>query len=185
MLVSKVIDTNNGLTDDHKLQIDISDQAPPLSGQADRILVYGYGNLGRKDDGLGVRCAQLIESWLLDMGIESIEVETTYQLNIEDTELISGYCAVFFIDASLEYEEAVKIEMLEPAPNIIEFSMHAMHPSYVLALCKEMFGECPKAWLVHIKGYDWDFEEGLSAPAQRNLVKAVELVKKELVALAT
>lgn len=180
------MDVFNGVTDDHKLHVvDVADQTPPLTGQVNRILVYGYGNLGRKDDGLGVRCAELIESWLLDMGVEDIQVETTYQLNIEDTELISGFSSVFFIDASLDHVEAVKIEAIEPAPNIIEFSMHAMHPSHVLALCKEMFGECPRAWLVHVKGYEWDFEEGISAAAQRNLIKAVELVKKELVGLST
>jgi len=171
----------NGTADNHKLNIDIADQAPPLSGLANRTLVYGYGNLGRKDDGLGVRCALLLESWLRDMGVENIQVETTYQLNIEDAELLSGFSHVYFIDASLLYEEPVKIEPAKPEKNVIEFSMHAMHPSYVLALCEEMFGECPEASLVHIKGYEWDFEESLSAAGHKNLIQAVELVKHELV----
>ena len=28
-----------------------------------KILVYGYGNPGREDDGLGIRFAEIIETW--------------------------------------------------------------------------------------------------------------------------
>jgi hydrogenase maturation protease len=156
---------------------------PLLGGRG--ALIYGYGNLGRKDDGLGVLCAQKLEAWLRDMGDENVVVETNYQLNIEDAELISAFETVYFIDASLEAINDVEITEIVPDTNIIEFSMHAMSPAYVLKLSEELFGNRPKAWLVHIKGYDWDFVEGLSPQARKNLNTAFEAMKNELVVFAT
>jgi len=56
--------------------------------------------------------------------------------------------------------------------------MHAVSPSFVLDLCGKIYQEQPEAWLVHIKGYDWQFGEGLSRQAQKNLSLAVEKTKK-------
>lgn len=145
-----------------------------------KTLVYGYGNVGRKDDGLGVLCALEIERWLHQEGIADVVVETNYQLNIEDAETISNYDVIYFVDASLEAIKDVSLTEVIPDANIIEFSMHAISPAYVLKLCSNIFGKQPLVNLVHIKGYDWDFSEGLSKPALKNLARAIQLLKAEL-----
>ena len=148
-----------------------------------KVLIYGYGNIGRKDDGLGILAANTIEAWAKAKGLVWLDVETNYQLNIEDAEIISNYDVVYFVDASLEAIEDVSITQVLPDSNKIEFSMHAISPAYVLKLCRDMFGKSPKTYLMHIKGYEWDFVEGLSEQAKRTLVSCVEGLKEEISAM--
>lgn len=149
-----------------------------------KTLVYGYGNVGRKDDGLGVLLAGAIEQWAETEGLVWINVDTNYQLNIEDAESISNYDVVYFVDASLEEIDDVSISEVKPDDNKIEFSMHAISPAYVLKLCNDMFGKTPQTFLVHLKGYEWDFVEGLSQQAELILKKGIERLKDELVVSA-
>lgn len=145
-----------------------------------RTLIYGYGNIGRKDDGLGVLLAQRIEDWISNENIPNINVESNYQLNIEDAEIISHYNTVFFVDASLETINDVHLEKVVADDAKIEFSMHAISPAYVLQLCNSMFGKKPTVFVLHIKGFDWDFVEGLSDDAERSLQKAFDLLTEQL-----
>ena len=49
-----------------------------------KILVYGYGNPGRQDDGLGISLVEMIEDWKNKKKLSYIETDSNYQLNIED-----------------------------------------------------------------------------------------------------
>lgn len=157
------------------------DPAYENDGVTQNVLIYGYGNLGRCDDGLGVRCAQELESWVLDNGMEHVTVETTYQLNIEDAERIGDFDIVYFIDASIEDGlDDVTITRVEPNSLPIEFSMHAVTPAFVLKLCNTIFDRYPEVFLVHIRGYEWDFDERITNEAKPNLYKALEQIKDDL-----
>ena len=136
--------------------------------EAGKLLVYGYGNPGRQDDGLGIlfaeRCGRLFE------GRPGFCVETNYQLNIEDAELISGFRQVVFADAGLAgtLPEGAEIEAgdeesgfffyrIRPAATV-SFSTHAMTPGSVLALCDELFGRVPECRMMRITGQAWEFD---------------------------
>ncbi len=142
-----------------------------------KILVYGYGNPGRADDGLGIVFSEAIETWIKENKIVNVNCESNYQLNIEDADFISRYDMVFFADASQEEISDVSLTQVSPSDSRIEFSMHAVSPAFVLDLCKQIYNIVPQAWLIHIKGFDWNFSEGLGKKAQRNLEKALDLVK--------
>ena len=64
------------------------------------ILIYGYGNPGRQDDGLGIFLSEKIDNWIKDKDIKSIKVDYNYQLNIEDVAEIANKDLVIFVDAS-------------------------------------------------------------------------------------
>lgn len=145
-------------------------------------MVYGFGNLGRCDDGLGVRCAEAVEREVIDRGLKHVAIETSYQLNIEDAARISEFDVVFFIDASIEADIMdFGVTQVEPNLQKIEFSMHAITPAYVLNLCQSMFNKQPDVFLVHIKGFVWDFEERISDRARQNLNKATAHIMALLV----
>ncbi len=146
-------------------------------GNNKKILVYGYGNPGRRDDGLGITFSEAIEKWAKELGIANITCESNYQLNIEDADLISAYDLIMFADASVEEIDNVTITKVCPSGSRIEFSMHAVSPSFVLDLCNQMYGKAPQSWLIHLKGYEWEFGEGLSIKARENIEKALEIVK--------
>ena len=49
-----------------------------------KILVYGYGNPGRQDDGLGVALVEELEQWVATEKIPGLDFDSNYQLNAED-----------------------------------------------------------------------------------------------------
>jgi hydrogenase maturation protease len=145
-----------------------------------KILVYGYGNPGRQDDGLGIKLVNELEQWASQAKLHNIRFESNYQLNIEDAEIIRGYDLVIFADASLEeIEEEVTITRLD-GDNQLTFTTHAASPGYIVHLCQNLFGVKPDSYLVHIRGYEWEFFEGLSLKAQENLKTAMEMMKEYL-----
>jgi hydrogenase maturation protease len=146
----------------------------------ERILIYAYGNPGRKDDGLGNRFVEELGRWINDRNIQGIELESNYQLNIEDSVKIAGKDIVIFVDASNEDIEDIHFSVVEPSEGRSEFTTHAASPAFVLALCIRLYDKHPKTYLLQIRGYEWEFSEGLSAKAGKNLQKALEFVEGKL-----
>jgi hydrogenase maturation protease len=141
-----------------------------------RILVYGYGNPGRQDDGLGIELVSRLEKWADETGLADIEFDNNYQLNIEDAEVISRKDLVVFADASKENIEDFCLSKVDGRGKL-SFTTHAASPGYIVKLCQELFQKEPLVFLLHIKGYEWAFQEGLSSKAQINLEKAVSFMK--------
>ncbi|MBN1578420.1 MAG: hydrogenase maturation protease [Chitinispirillaceae bacterium] len=134
------------------------------------ILVYGYGNPGRRDDGLGVSFVHELER----LGIPNCTFEENYQLNVEDALTISRFDIVIFADASLK-GKGFSLTPLLPALEI-GFTTHAMRPASVVALCKDLYSVAPQCWLLEIRGYEWEMKEELSEGARENLRRAMDAV---------
>ena len=132
-----------------------------------RMLVYGYGNPGRQDDGLGPALVARLE----EERIPGVTTDCNYQLQIEDAAAVSEHDAVIFVDASLVGGEPFSFTGLEPS-NDITFTTHTMSPASVLALCHELYRKSVRAYLLAIRGYEWEFVEGLSPMAGNNLERA-------------
>lgn len=145
-----------------------------------KILVYGYGNPGRQDDGLGNEFVNRLENWIQTHQLSGIEVDSNYQLNIEDAAVIADKDIVIFVDASVESIEDFALTRVLPADSHIEFTMHACSSSFVLDLCNKIYGKNPETFLLHIKGYEWGFVEQLSSKAISNLEKALDFCKNLL-----
>ncbi|RLD01357.1 MAG: hypothetical protein DRI46_04450 [Chloroflexi bacterium] len=136
-----------------------------------RILVYGYGNPGRQDDGLGVELVNQLEEWVTEKRLSGITFDNNYQLNIEDAELISNQDLVIFADASEEDIDDFCLSVVKGSGKLA-FTTHSASPAYVVKLCQELFQKDPLVLLLHIKGYEWDFREGISTQAAGNLKAA-------------
>jgi hydrogenase maturation protease len=148
----------------------------------DKILVYGYGNPGRQDDGIGSRFVELMDSWIVQNGYSHIKTDCNYQLNIEDAALIADYDKVYFVDASIVPEiESFKLETVEPNNATIEFTMHAVSVAYVVDLCRKIYGKQPQAYVLHIKAHEFDFKEELTEKANENLLLALDFLKGILI----
>jgi len=146
------------------------------SQPGEKVLVYGIGNLGRQDDGLGIRLVEKLEA----AGHSSaVTLEANYQLNVEDALLISDFDLVIFADASVEEVVPFSIRALKPEPHF-GFSSHALDMGGVLSLCHELYGRKPRAFLLEIPGYEWDIAEKLSEKAERNLESAFTSLKEAL-----
>jgi hydrogenase maturation protease len=131
------------------------------------ILVIGYGNPGRQDDGLGPALAERIEA----LDAPDITVDADYQLNIEHAAMMAEHQFVLFVDASEEGAEPFGFREVGPAKEIA-FSSHTLSAESVLAICEEHFDALPETWLLGIRGYGFDFIEELTPQAKDNLDKA-------------
>jgi hydrogenase maturation protease len=149
-----------------------------------KVLIYAYGNPGRQDDAAANELVKLMEHWIAEQQLLHVDCDSNYQLNIEDAELISHYDIVYFVDASMESDlKDVKISEVNPSDAKVEFSMHAVSPAYVLDLCQKLYHKKPETFLVHIKGYAWDFMEPMTEQAHANLQKAFSLLKYKVLML--
>lgn len=146
--------------------------------EGERVLLYGIGNVGRQDDGLGVRLIERLESAELP---ETFSLEANYQLNIEDALLISGFDLVLIADASAESKAEAPFSVRPVAPSAkVAFTTHAMAVEGVLSLCEELYGRHPRTFLLALPGYEWDVTEQLSPKAEQNLDSAFQALLEEL-----
>jgi hydrogenase maturation protease len=140
-----------------------------------KVLVYGIGNPGRQDDALGILLVDKLNEWIREKGVESIQTDQNYQLNIEDAELISEFDLVIFIDASVIDIESTYFEKIVPDYRT-DFSMHSVEPSFVVGICYQIFNKKPDCYQLHIKGYKFDFMKPMTVEAQDNLNKAFDKI---------
>ena len=143
------------------------------------ILIYGYGNPGRQDDGLGNAFTSRIQEWVAIEGLHDFHFDSNYQLNIEDAEAIAAMDLVIFADASEEEIDDFCLSKVDGTSGV-SFTTHAASPGYIVKLCDELFNKKPLVLLLHIKGYEWEFKEELSEKATANLNAALIYMKKHL-----
>lgn len=141
-----------------------------------KILLIGYGNPGRLDDGLGPALAAAVES----RKPEGVTVDTDYQLTVEDAAAVAEHDAVIFADAATSGPEPFSFARIVPELSA-SFSTHSVLPPAVLGLAKELFGRDVPGYCLGIRGYAFnEYREELSEPALANLRAAIEFVTSAL-----
>ncbi len=135
------------------------------------MLVLGYGNPGRQDDGLGPAVAAGIER----LGWPNVTVFDDYQLNIEDAMDVAEHDVVWFVDATKVGTPPYAIHEISPVPTI-EFTSHLVRPETVLAIASQCYGKSPQAFLLAVRGYDFAFIEELTPAATDNLHDALAML---------
>jgi hydrogenase maturation protease len=144
-----------------------------------RTLILGWGNPGRGDDGLGPAFADEIAA----LGIPDVDVASDYQLQVESAEKVAHYRRVLFVDADRgNRDEPFWLGPLEVGAAVSPaFSTHGVSPETILALSRDLFHQMPEAWLMGIRGYEFEsFVEQLSWRAFANLMQAVDFIQSAL-----
>lgn len=136
------------------------------------ILILGYGNPGRQDDGLGPAMAERINA----LGLPGVATDANYQLNVEDGATLAEYETVVFVDASKTAPAPFTFERIAPAAEVT-FSSHTVSPESALAVAAKHFGRAPEAWVLGIRGYAFEFAEGLTEQARDNFDKAFSFIR--------
>lgn len=144
----------------------------PSDSAGDDVLVIGYGNPGRQDDGLGPAAVEALRP----LGLPGVAFDADYQLTVEDAAAVAEHETVVFVDADLAGPEPFWFRAVEPKAEL-GFSSHGCEPPAVMALAKELFGAATKGYVLGIRGYEFgEIAEGLSARAQANLEDACEFL---------
>lgn len=132
----------------------------------DTCLIYGIGNAGRQDDGLG----WAFIDWLEAQGrCVNAQRQRNYQLLIEDADLISTKERVLFIDATKD-QTVTSFTLGRAAPRMdFTFTSHAISVPAIMATCQQCFHRLPEVHVLAIRGFEFELEIGLTPAAQRNL----------------
>lgn len=140
------------------------------------LFIYGIGNIGRQDDGLGWAFVDALEDSLPPQ----VETFCNYQLNIEDAEMISHHPQVLFVDASkAEDLDSFRCNKVD-AKASVSFSSHFLSMESVLALCHDIYKKKPTTYVMEIRGYEWELQQGLTKSAQNNLNQAISFFKDKI-----
>ena len=143
-----------------------------MAREAD-ILVIGYGNPGRLDDGLGPALARQLEAACPP----GVTVESDYQLTVEDAATAARHEVVIFADADASGPAPFRFRPVRVGDARGGFSTHAVEPEQVLGLARELFAAGTKGYTLGIRGYEFRrFGERLSPGARANLAAAVEFL---------
>lgn len=148
---------------------------PDENAHGDGLLVIGYGNELRCDDGVGPRVAAALERLKLP-GVRSI---ACHQLTPELAEPVSRATRVVFVDAAADAAAGIQLRQLKPAETG-QVMAHAADPQSLLALARDVFGHCPAAWWLTIPVEKFEFGDELSPLARQG----VELASERIQALA-
>jgi hydrogenase maturation protease len=149
---------------------DVMNNAVSIPG--DELLIIGYGNILRGDDGVGPRVAEMIGS----MGLPGVRTLICQQLSPEHADPISRADAVVFVDAAVDAPGEVQLRPLEPNESS-QLMAHAADPRTMLALARDVFGHAPKAWWLTIPAVNVGFNESLSPETQRGFAEAAEMIQ--------
>ncbi|MEZ4670599.1 MAG: hydrogenase maturation protease [Anaerolineae bacterium] len=121
------------------------------------ILVIGYGNLLRADDGIGCVAAQWLEQRHGDW-----QVQISHQLVPEMVTGLAKADQVIFIDAREGGQAGTVIcEPLEPQDGGGAFTHH-VSPAGLLSAAQELYGATPQGWIISVVGAVFDYCERLS-----------------------
>ncbi len=134
------------------------------------VLVLGYGNEMRGDDGAGPFVAARIEA----ENLHGVVVRTVRQLTPEIAADLAETRRVVFVDARAGGEE-VLVQRLG-ATDRDEWCAHRADPAALLALTRAVYGCVPEAWWVTTPGFCFEVGEGLSPRAQAAAREAVDRV---------
>lgn len=153
----------------------------------ERTLIAGFGNVYRRDDGVGRAVVNVVREELgrpaLDLqddGFDDLghQVDTVilHQIVPELAETLTDYDRVIFVDAHVESLPQPIHEVELEVTLRIPFVAHQFHPSTVLALAQQIHGHAPQGILLSVRGHDFDFGEGLSPQTARLVPDAVRRI---------
>ncbi len=132
-------------------------------------LVFGIGNSGRADDGLGWAFLDRLNEATGFRG----RVEYRYQLQVEDAALVAAAEQVVFVDAYRgDLPGGFRWRSCEPSADF-QFSTHALPPRAVLSLCRDLYPRTPPSQLLMIQGVAWELQTGLTTEAGVHLDRAL------------
>jgi len=129
------------------------------------ILIFGWGNPARGDDGLGPAFVERLEA----LHLPGIECLTDFQLQPEHALDLAGRQFVLFVDAGRELAEPYAVRRLAPAAQA-SFDRHAASPEAVMQVYVELHDQAPPPCaLLVLRGSRFALGEALSAEARTHL----------------
>jgi hydrogenase maturation protease len=151
-----------------------------------KILIIGYGNPDREDDGVAWH---ILRALIVKLGLpapdsyedefpqnEKFDFSFHLQLTPEMAEDIAGYEYVCFVDAHTgNIPEEVRLIDVESDFQRSPFTHH-LTPQSLISICESLYESKPEAVLLSVRGYQFLFSRQLSEETMTLVPSAVELI---------
>lgn len=131
-------------------------------------VVFAVGNPSRGDDAVGPELAARLEA----EDFPGVEVIVDFQLQVEHALDLEGRELAVFVDAAVDTESSYELRMVRPSRDR-SHTTHALSPAAVLETFERCTGRAPPpAWVLAVRGEQFELGTGLSAEARANLEAA-------------
>jgi hydrogenase maturation protease len=151
-----------------------------------KLLILGYGNPDREDDGVAWHILRALTTRLGLVSPESyddefpenaqIDFTLALQLTPEMAEDIQGYEYVCFVDAHTgNIPEPVRLIDVESEFQASPFTHH-LTPQSLVSMCETLYGKKPDATLLSVLGHRFLFSRQLSKETARLIPQTIELI---------
>jgi hydrogenase maturation protease len=136
------------------------------------LVIFGYGNPSRGDDALGPLLLERVEAWIARHPGSTVATVEDFQLQVEHALDLEGCDLALFLDADVSCAGPFRFQAVAPGRDS-SFSTHAISPQAVLQTFIEVHHrEPPPAFLLGVRGVDFELGAGLSREAEANLESA-------------
>jgi hydrogenase maturation protease len=151
----------------------MSAEATPVRG---RVIIIGYGNTLRSDDGAGIRIAEAVAAW----NRTGLTARPVHQLTPELAAPLAAADLAIFADARLAKDgEATVVMPLDPS-SAVRTVGHTSDPRELLRFARSLYGRSPRAWLISVPAPNLSLGESLSATASRGIEDALVHIRRLL-----
>jgi len=148
------------------------------------ILIVGYGNSLRSDDGLGPNVVTHLSSLPEIANDSTITVTISHQLVPEMAELIAQNRIVVFIDSRAASPEhppgSIHWEMIQPDPQKPVTMGHHFTPSGLLSYTNAIFRVQPMAYVASVSAESFDYGDALTPIVKAALPSFVQLLQTKI-----
>ena len=139
-----------------------------------RLVVFGWGNDARGDDGLGPLLLERVAraAWPEVQAIEDFQLQIEHALDLEGADL------ALFLDAGKGTSAPFAFAEIEPERGAAP-TTHALAPEAVLDVFARALGKAPPpAFTLCVRGEQFELGQGLSPEASERLEAAWSFVKE-------
>ncbi|MCF8110837.1 MAG: hydrogenase maturation protease [Desulfobacteraceae bacterium] len=158
---------------------------PEAQNNDSGILIVGFGNTQRKDDGVGPYVVKKLSDMIKPLaGIRFMHVS---QLTIEMVEDFYAADVLIFVDATVDrLENGWRCVKMMPDLSQANFQTHHLSPGFLLGLLQALYQHSPMAWLVAVQGEDFGFGHEITPDARTRaegamgkIIETVETIRKK------
>ncbi len=143
-----------------------------------KILIIGYGNTLREDDGAG----QIVAREIAKQNYNNVKCLAVHQLTPELAEEISKASQVIFVDALIisngSESEQITVKPIKK-PLLANISTgHVGYPRSLLSLTQALYSNVPPALSILIPAVNFEFGEQISPVTQQGIKEAIAAIEK-------
>lgn len=157
-----------------------------------KVLIFGYGNPDRQDDGVAWHILRRVAELRRDLPLPGTcddeftnsDPDVTFlfdlQLTPDMAEFVAGFDQVVFVDAHTgAVPEEIHNEELTPHYQRSPFTHH-MTPQTLLSFAQSLYSSSITGRLISVRGYEFGFSNDLSPRTRELAVIAADLILQYL-----